>query len=93
MENGPRRQEPCRVLVSRVSFAFSKTRICDMCKNLHDHGSHGRTCFIFHLDREIGFFDFYIIPLAKKLKDCGVFGVSSDEVRKLLQCVFMGDEK
>jgi 3'5'-cyclic nucleotide phosphodiesterase len=28
---------------------------------------------------EIGFFDFYIIPLAKKLKDCGIFGVSSDE--------------
>ena len=28
---------------------------------------------------EIGFFDFYIIPLAKKLKDCGVFGLSSDE--------------
>lgn len=28
---------------------------------------------------EIGFFDFYIIPLAKKLQDCGVFGVSSDE--------------
>lgn len=26
---------------------------------------------------EIGFFDFYIIPLAKKLKECGVFGVSS----------------
>ena len=28
---------------------------------------------------ELGFFDFYIIPLANKLKDCGVFGVSSDE--------------
>jgi hypothetical protein len=28
---------------------------------------------------EIGFFDNYIIPLAKKLKYCGVFGVSSDE--------------
>lgn len=28
---------------------------------------------------EIGFFDNYIIPLAKKLKECGVFGVSSDE--------------
>lgn len=28
---------------------------------------------------EIGFFDFYIIPLAKKLFTCGVFGVSSDE--------------
>ena len=28
---------------------------------------------------ELGFYDYYIIPLAKKLKDCGVFGVSSDE--------------
>jgi hypothetical protein len=28
---------------------------------------------------EIGFFDFYIIPLAKKLKECGVFGRTSDE--------------
>ena len=28
---------------------------------------------------EFGFFDFYIIPLTKKLKECGVFGVSSDE--------------
>ena len=26
---------------------------------------------------EIGFFDFYVIPLAKKLESCGVFGVSS----------------
>jgi hypothetical protein len=28
---------------------------------------------------EIGFFDFYIIPLAKQLRECGVFGISSDE--------------
>jgi hypothetical protein len=28
---------------------------------------------------ELGFFDNYVIPLAKKLKDCNVFGVSSDE--------------
>ena len=28
---------------------------------------------------ELWFFDNYIIPLAKKLFDCGVFGVSSDE--------------
>jgi 3'5'-cyclic nucleotide phosphodiesterase len=28
---------------------------------------------------ELGFYDFYIIPLAKKLKECGVFGVSSYE--------------
>lgn len=33
----------------------------------------------FWVKGEIGFFDFYIIPLAKKLKDCGVFGKSSDE--------------
>ena len=29
---------------------------------------------------ELWFFDNYIIPLAKKLKSCGVFGVSCDEV-------------
>jgi len=28
---------------------------------------------------ELGFYDFYIIPLAKKIKQCQVFGVSSDE--------------
>ena len=28
---------------------------------------------------EIGFLDNYVIPLAKKLKNCGVFGVASDE--------------
>lgn len=28
---------------------------------------------------ELWFFDNYVIPLAHKLKDCGVFGVSSDE--------------
>lgn len=28
---------------------------------------------------EIGFFDNYVIPLANKLKNCNVFGVSSDE--------------
>jgi hypothetical protein len=33
----------------------------------------------FWYDGELGFFDFYVFPLAKKLKDCGVFGLSSDE--------------
>jgi hypothetical protein len=28
---------------------------------------------------ETGFFDNYVIPLAKKLKECNVFGVCSDE--------------
>eukprot|EP00934_Nitzschia_sp_Nitz4_P002211 Nitzschia sp. Nitz4//scaffold363_size14950//383//8108//NITZ4_008904-RA/size14950-snap-gene-0.0-mRNA-1//1//CDS//3329549257//2211//frame0 len=35
---------------------------------------------------EIGFFDFYIIPLAKKLKECQVFGVSSDEYLNYAEC-------
>ena len=30
---------------------------------------------------EIGFLDYYVLPLAKKLETCGVFGVSSDEFR------------
>ena len=30
-------------------------------------------------ESELAFFDHYIVPLAKQLKECGVFGVSSDE--------------
>jgi hypothetical protein len=33
----------------------------------------------FWYEGEMDFFDFYVIPLAKKLDDCGVFGVSSGE--------------
>lgn len=33
----------------------------------------------FWYEGEIGFFDYYIIPLSKKLRDCGVFGLTSDE--------------
>lgn len=39
----------------------------------------GKDPFTFWYDAELGFFDNYVIPLAKKLKDCNVFGVSSDE--------------
>jgi hypothetical protein len=34
---------------------------------------------LFVVKGELGFYDSYIIPLAMKLKDCKVFGVSSDE--------------
>lgn len=30
-------------------------------------------------DGELGFFDFYLIPLGMKMKECGVFGSSGDE--------------
>ncbi len=33
----------------------------------------------FWYEGELGFFDNYVIPLAKKLQECRVFGVSSDE--------------
>jgi hypothetical protein len=33
----------------------------------------------FWFEGEMGFFDFYIVPLSQKLNDCGVFGISSDE--------------
>lgn len=45
----------------------------------YDSGRMAKDPSTFWYDGEIGFFDNYVIPLAKKLKDCNVFGVSSDE--------------
>jgi hypothetical protein len=45
----------------------------------YQQGRMGADPSTFWYKGEIGFFDNYIIPLAKKLKDCNVFGVSSDE--------------
>ena len=45
----------------------------------YQHGRMGANPAEFWYQGEIGFFDNYVIPLAKKLKDCNVFGVSSDE--------------
>jgi hypothetical protein len=42
-------------------------------------GRMGKDPSDFWYQGEISFFENYIIPLAKKLKECGVFGVSSDE--------------
>ena len=42
-------------------------------------GRMGMDPSLFWYKGELGFFDNYIIPLAKKLKECNVFGVSSDE--------------
>jgi class 3 adenylate cyclase len=47
--------------------------------NAFENGRADKNPADFWYKGELGFFDFYIIPLAKKLKDCGVFGVSSDE--------------
>jgi 3'5'-cyclic nucleotide phosphodiesterase len=45
----------------------------------HQGGRMGANPCDFWYQGELSFFDNYIIPLAKKLKDCNVFGVSSDE--------------
>lgn len=45
----------------------------------YDQGRSDKNPADFWYQGEIGFFDYYIIPLAKKLQSCGVFGVSSDE--------------
>lgn len=42
-------------------------------------GRMGKDPSTFWYKGEMGFFDNYIIPLANKLKECGVFGVSSHE--------------
>eukprot|EP00977_Amphora_coffeiformis_P006884 scaffold1506_cov179-Amphora_coffeaeformis.AAC.21 len=46
----------------------------------YHHGKMAKDPAEFWYQGELGFFDNYIIPLAKKLKECNVFGVSSDEV-------------
>ena len=45
----------------------------------YQKGRLGKDPVEFWYEGELGFFDHYVIPLAKKLKECGVFGVSCDE--------------
>lgn len=47
--------------------------------NAYRAGRAEKSPALYWYEGELGFFDFYILPLAKKLRDCGVFGVSSDE--------------
>jgi class 3 adenylate cyclase len=54
-------------------------RLFDELYTAHRAGRMGVDPVNFWYKGELGFFDNYIIPLAQKLKDCGVFGVSSDE--------------
>ena len=43
------------------------------------HGRMAKDPATFWYQGELGFFDNYVIPLAKKLEECQVFGVCSDE--------------
>lgn len=45
----------------------------------YQHGRMSKDPSIGWYHDELAFFDNYIIPLAKKLKECNIFGVSSDQ--------------
>lgn len=51
----------------------------EMTKAYEDGRSSGKNPAEFWYEGELAFFDFWIIPLARKLQSCGVFGVASDE--------------
>ena len=40
---------------------------------------------MFQVQRRNTFFDFYVIPLAKKLDKCGYFGSAAEEYLKYVQ--------
>jgi class 3 adenylate cyclase len=54
-------------------------RLFNECYQAYLNGRADKDPSIGWYEGELGFFDFYLIPLAKKLEECGVFGVSSDE--------------
>mmetsp|Transcript_1718 Transcript_1718/g.4428 ORF Transcript_1718/g.4428 Transcript_1718/m.4428 type:complete len:178 (-) Transcript_1718:149-682(-) len=45
----------------------------------YENGRYDKNPATFWYEGELGFFDNYIIPLATKLRECEVFGVSCDE--------------
>jgi uncharacterized membrane protein len=61
-----------------VYQGWNKRLFLEMTRAYRD-GRMGTDPASFWYQGELGFFDNYVIPLAKKLKECGVFGVSSDE--------------
>lgn len=54
-------------------------RLFKECYKAYKEGRAAKNPCDYWYEGEIGFYDFYVIPLAKKLKECGVFGVSSSE--------------
>jgi hypothetical protein len=62
----------------QVYRKWNKLLFMEMC-HAYNGGRMGADPSTFWYKGEIGFFDNYVIPLAKKLKECNVFGVSSDE--------------
>jgi hypothetical protein len=58
---------------------WNEKLFCEMCEAYESGRGPEKDPTLTWYKGELWFFDNYILPLAKKLNDCGVFGVSSDE--------------
>jgi hypothetical protein len=61
-----------------VYVKFNK-RLFEEMTLAYREGRMGANPATFWYQGELSFFDNYVIPLARKIGECGVFGVSSDE--------------
>lgn len=62
----------------QIYLKWNERLFCEM-YSAFENGRSAKDPSVGWYEGEIMFFDKYVIPLAKKLDDCGVFGVSSDE--------------
>lgn len=62
-----------------LSIPTQNERLFHEMYEAYSSGRLGKDPLTFWYSGELGFFDHYVIPLAKKLKECNVFGVSCDE--------------
>ena len=69
----------CRLRMCPIQLIIRRQKLFEELYKAYKDGRSDTDPSIGWYKGELGFFDFYWIPLAKKLRDCGVFGVSSDE--------------
>ena len=67
------------MLANRHIYRKWNQRFFEECTEAYRNGRAADDPAVMWYEGELAFFDDYIIPLAQKLKDCGVFGVSGDE--------------
>jgi hypothetical protein len=58
---------------------FQNERLFEEMTNAYNSGHLAKNPADFWYEGELGFLNHYIIPLAKKLRECEIFGVSCDE--------------
>jgi hypothetical protein len=63
----------------RHIFRRWNARLFEELHRAHKKGRFAKNPAVFWYEGEPDFFDFYVVPLARKLKECGVFGVNGYE--------------